>query len=218
MVALLTPELANWPLGARLEMIEGPAAEPITLAEALDHVRALNTQEDDYLTRLITVVRRQAEYTTRRALMPQTLALVMDGFPHGCAIRVPRPPTIAIASITYLDDGGSPTRQTLDPAIYQVDLPHGPYAGYGRIWPVPDQAWPATAPYTMNAVEVTFRAGYVDPAGGSPEQPAVPEDLVHGMLLMLGELYKSRSLSIPGSVSSPTVIQARNLWAPYRVY
>jgi uncharacterized phiE125 gp8 family phage protein len=223
--------LPLWIPGAvpHLDLITPPTEEPISLDVAIAHLRALNTEEDDYITRLIGVTRRMVEYATRRSLMPQTWQVVMDQFPWGswtggaigwgsaAIIRLPRPPIIAVESITYrVADGSSPVEQILDPACYQVDLPYGPYAGYGRLRPTPYTEWPLTPDQALDAVKITYQAGYVD--RGSPAQTTVPEDLIQAMLLLLSELYKSRSVSIPGSVSTPTVIQARHLWAAYRVY
>jgi len=236
---LLDPGLVTWPLSeyasrygvhARVEVVEDPVEEPILLADAIDHVRAINTEEDAYIGRLIKVVRRFAEYTTRRSLMPQTLALVMDRFPLGrvgwpvlgassAVIHVPRPPIISIESITYIDDAGSPAEQTLDPALYQTDLPRGPHAGYGRVRPIPNQFWPMTACRTLDAVRVTYRAGYLDTTSppASPPQSVVPDDLVHGMLLML-VVNDARPTETMAERTTPATIRARSLLMPYRVY
>lgn len=212
-------------IDARVDLITPPTGEPMLWEEVTDHLRAMNTEDAAYIQRLIPVARRALEYATRRSFMPQTLQLVMGGFPgswswpgvfrHGSAlIRVPRPPIISIDSIVYLSDG-SPSEQTLDAARYQVDLPYGPNAGYGRIRPVAHQCWPQTVCHTFDAVRVTYQAGYVDRS--SPPQPNMPADLKHAMLLVIGELYKSRSESVPVG-NAPALIRARSLWAPYRVY
>jgi uncharacterized phiE125 gp8 family phage protein len=210
---------------AHEDLVTPPTSEPITLDDAIVHLRALNTNEDDYIDRLCSVVRRAAEFYTRRAIMPQTWALVMDRFPrrhgwgasfglsHSPLIRVGHPPVTSIVSITYVDVNGAP--QTLDPSQYEVDLPKGPYAGYARIRTAPGVTWPDTMRHVFDAVRVTFTAGYLD-TSLTPPVPDVPEDLVHGMLLLMGELYKTRSLST--TTPTPALISARWLWSPYRVY
>jgi hypothetical protein len=52
----------------------------------------------------------------------------------------------------------------------------------------------------------------------SPAEPSIPEDILHGQLLVIGEMYKLRSLSVHAFNQAPAVLQARNLWNAYRVY
>lgn len=197
---------------ARVDLLTAPTREPIDPFEAIDHLRAMNTDDEPYVSRLVPVARRAIEYATRRSCMPQTKQLVLSRFPR--IIRVPEPPIISIEAITYLTDG-SPSEQSLDADHYQVDLPYGPYAGYGLIRPAAGQCWPTVACERLGAVRVTYQAGYVDRS--SPPRPNVPADLTHAMLLVIGELFKSRSESVPVG-NAPALIRARALWAPYKVY
>jgi uncharacterized phiE125 gp8 family phage protein len=188
-----------------------PTAEPIDLAYVRDfHLRVTNDDvEDAYLDRLISVARRQGESFTGRAWMPQTWAMILPAFPR--VIRIPKPPLIDLVSITYFD--GDDMSQTVDSSTYRVSRPSGPLAKGGTVTPV--DTWPTTAT-RPDAVRVTFEAGYVD--GSSPPGIDVPEDLVHGMLLIIGELYKQRSVSVTlgfGSQSA-ALISAQHLWVPYR--
>lgn len=200
-----------------LELVTPPGEEPIDLEFVRDqHLRVANDDaEDDYISRLIRSTRRAAERTTRRALITQDWALVMDRFPCGGCIEVPRPPLQEVLSIKYLDDQGA--EQTLNPSVYKVSTPYGPNAQKGRITPAYNEVWPTTR-YEIDAVTVTFRAGYVSPT--SPPAPNVPEDIVHGMLLMMGELYKIRSESVPSFTgqAAPAIVRAYDLWMPYRVH
>lgn len=197
-----------------LELVEPPTTEPITVTEVLtDHLRSPNVDEEQpYAERLLKTARIMAERSTRRALMPQTWDLVMDGFPYP-EILVPRPPLIEIVSITYVDADG--VEQTLDAADYQVSAPKGPRAGRGRIRPAYGKTWPSTRAQ-MDAVTVTFEAGYE--SVGSPASPDVPDDIIQGMLLVVGELYKQRSESVHAFNQNPALIRARDIWLGYRVY
>jgi uncharacterized phiE125 gp8 family phage protein len=56
------------------------------------------------------------------------------------------------------------TTQTLSTSRYQVDAKRRP----GRMRPAYGYSWPATRPSTVNAVTVTFVAGY-GPAASVPE-------------------------------------------------
>lgn len=208
-----------WDEGVRwhLEEVEAPEDLPIELAFVRDqHLKVVNgSAEDDYIQHLIRVATKQAERFTQRAMVEQTLSMVLSRFPR-CEIEVARPPLISVESIAYIDTDGA--LQTLDESRYEVSAPHGPTCRRGRIKPVKWGSWPETDPEAMDAVTVTFRAGYVD--GSSPSQPDVPEDIKHGMLLLISELYKSRSISIIGFGISvnPALVSARSLWWPYRVF
>jgi hypothetical protein len=221
-----------------VDLIVAPTEEPVTLDAAVAHLRAMNTQDTatgGVIDGLRTVVRRQCEYFTRRALPPQTCELVLDRFPdqrypptagqhaglygawfglgrHAGVLLLPRPPLIEVISIVYVDEAGAD--QTLDPSTYQVDIPVGPLARPGRVRPVPGTAWPTTQHGRLDAVRLRYRCGYV--TGGSPETMDVPADLTHGQLVMLSELYKVRSESVPLG-STPALIRAKALWQPYRV-
>jgi uncharacterized phiE125 gp8 family phage protein len=200
--------------------ITPPLEQPLTVAVVRDtHLRVTNgTIEDDYITRLIRTTTQVAERVTRRALMPQTRELVLSRFPVGAGrIEVPWPPLIEVVSIDYVDPDGTPQTLTVSPPQYQVSAPFGPTCGKGVLVPARGETWPSTDVETPDAVTVTFRCGYID--GGSPEQAAPPEDIVHAQLLMIGEMYKQRSESVIGFGISvnPAVIRARDLWREYRV-
>lgn len=197
-----------------LTLVEPPALEPLSMTAVRDHhLRVSNgTAEDAYINRLIKATRRSGESFTRRSWMPQTWEQAMDRFPNG-PIYVQRPPLISITSIAYLDVDGAP--QTLSASAYKVSQ-SGRENRYSRIAPVYGTVWPV-ARCEMDAVVITFEAGYVDT--GSPAVADVPEDLTHGQLLVIGELYKQRSDSVNAfSQQQPAMIRARDLWARHRVF
>lgn len=193
-----------------LELITPPASEPLEVEFVRDwHLRvASGSAEDDYLLQLIKAARRAGERITRRSFHPQTWALVLDAFPTW-EIVVPRPPLRSVTSITYLDEDG--VEQTLQgsPLGYTVSTPSGPYAKYGRIRPAYGETWPATRAQ-QGAVTVTFEAGY--------DVDGVPEDILQGMLLTVGEFYKQRSESVHAFNQNPALIRARDLFMGYRAY
>jgi uncharacterized phiE125 gp8 family phage protein len=150
-----------------LEVIEKP--DPLDVLE-VEFVRDLHLRsaagdaEDDYIEQAIRTAYRMAERTTRRALAPQTLALVIDErFPCG-DILLPRPPLLSVSSIAYIDGDGAEQELTGSPAEFQVSTPSGPQAGYGRLRPLYGQPWPTTR-CVLDAVTVTYRAGYPEEEG-----------------------------------------------------
>lgn len=220
-----TLPLEDYGVQSRNDVLVEPTDEPLTLEDAKTHLRVTNTSEDAYVSDLIVVARDEGEEYTRRSWMPQTRALMMDRFPCGglvgAVIRVGRPPVREIVSIEYIDPAG--VTQTLDPATYQVDLPRGSKASYARLRPVPDTWWPDTQCGRLDAVTITYLAGYavdVTSPQTSPPTPdviTVPKKLLHGMKLMIGELYKTRAESV-NAVQAEALIRARALWHGYRVY
>jgi uncharacterized phiE125 gp8 family phage protein len=204
-------------LRAHLELVTAPTAEPLALANVRDnHLRVTNgTAEDAYIEALIKVSRRRAERVTRRALPTQTWRLVLDRFPCERELLLPLPPLQEVVSVDYLDEDGE--RQTWggSPLPYDVAIPSGPTAGRARIAPVYDTTWPDHR-VQLGSVRVTFTCGYAD--AGSPALPDVPEDITHGMLLMIGELYKQRSESVHAFNQNPALVRARDLWLAYQVY
>lgn len=194
-----------------LTLVEPPEDEPLTVEEVRDdHLRTSNgSAENAYIDRLIRATRREGERLTRRAWMPQTWTQALDWFP--AVIHLQRPPLIEVESIVYIDGDG--VAQTLASTEYKVS-PAGDGNRLSRITPAYGKCWPVTRSET-DAVTVRCRCGYVD--GGSPEAAAVPEDLTHGQLLMIGELYKQRSESVNAFQQLPAMIRARDLWQRYRV-
>ena len=166
-----------------------PLAEPITLAEALTHLREVGDggANDAYITSIITVARTACEGRTERSLITTPWLLKLDGFPD--AIELASPPLIAVQSVQYLDDLGA--LQTLDPADYVVDTQSEP----GYLVPAPEATWPTTQAGAINTVRVAYTAGY-GPTGAS-----VPAPLRHWILLAITELYETRN----GSSDRPQV-------------
>lgn len=209
-----------WDDGVRwhLEQLEAVDFEldPLTLAFVRDsHLRVTSgTVENDYITSLMKTSFRRAERVTQRSLIPQQKALVLDRFPCW-AIELPQPPCVSVESITYLDEDGAEQTLSGSPAEYDVSLPSGPTAGRARITPLYGMSWPA-ARCQPDAVTVTFTAGY--PLAGSREVADIPEDITHGRLLMIAELYRQRSESVREPNQTPAMIRARELWLAYKAY
>lgn len=208
----------RWDVGLdwRTDVIEAATELSVELAVVRDdHLKRPSATEDDFILRLIRVSTRMGERITRRAWMPQTRALVMSRFPYW-QIELPWPPLIEIESITYVDSDG--VTQTLDPETYQVSAPTGPTCRKGRVAPAVGEYWPITQSGALEAVTVTYRCGYLV-AGSSPPEAAVPDDLVHAQLLVIGELFEQRSDSAVAfdSSSAPAFRAARAMWLDYQV-
>ena len=155
---------------------------PVSIAEAKEHLRVEFADDDNYITALIGAAVDYVERHTRRALMPQTVLLTRDDFPD--VIEPPLPPLQSVASISYIDTEGSP--QTLNPSTYDIDNVSEP----GRIVSSIGNQWPSTS-IAINAVSVTFIAGYVDAA-------SVPPQIKQAILLSIGHWYENREQVVEG--------------------
>ena len=165
-----------------------PAVEPITVEE----LRAeLGIPADAYpglrLERLIASARSLAEAFTGRSFIRRTITLQLDAFPDrgmpwwdgvrqapraaftgGAPLVLPRPPALALASITWWDEAGTPT--DLDLTTVTLDTMSEP----ARIHLNAGQSWPATR--ERAGVQIVFDAGYGDNAFDVP--PEVAEAIV----------------------------------------
>lgn len=198
-----------------LKQTVAPLAEPLLVADDVvkQHLRMIDTSEDALITLILGKCREACELITRRALITQTWLMVLDKFPapgletasanwYGPSwgtgpgpltvvrpdgqtlyeIYVPLPPLQSVTSIYYWDSTTG-LRTLLDPSTYIVDNVSEP----ARIVPAPNTSWPATL-NRINAVEVTFVAGYGD-SGAS-----VPSGIKDWLLMMAGTLYENREL------------------------
>lgn len=169
-----------WSLSISVE----PSAEPISLAEAKDHLRITDSNEDSLIAVYITAARLYAEAYTKRQLVTATWLLKLDRFPTH-EIRVPLPPLSSVTSVAYVDENGSP--QTWGSSLYQTDLKSEP----GRIKPIEGGTFPSTQSDTYATVTVTFVAGYGD-------DDAVPQRFKHAIKLMVSHWFEFREPVIDG--------------------
>ena len=162
-----------------------PASEPITTAEAKSQLRIDSSDEDTLVDNYITVARQTLETLMRRAFITQTITLKYDSFPS--RIRLPRPPSASVTSITYVDTDGA--TQTWDSANYVLDSQVEP----ASIQPAYGVDYPNTRTQP-NAVTVTYVAGY-----GSASD--VPESIRLAIRLLVGSYYENREATSVAKVN-----------------
>lgn len=181
-----------------------PTLEPVTLAEMRAHLRLDSHDENEYVGTLLQAGREYLETQTGRSFVQQTWKLLMDDFPDAEVIRPPRPPLLAVSSITYVDVDGD--TQTWDSEEYEVDR----YTEPGRIYLAYGESYP-TARDIENAVCVTYTAGYGEPDGtAAASQAAVPESIKHALKMLVSHWYENREPVITGSspASLPLAVQS----------
>jgi uncharacterized phiE125 gp8 family phage protein len=146
-----------------LQLVTPPAEEPVSLAEAKQHLRVDGGDDDLLIGSLITAARQAAETKTDRQLITARWKLVLDAFPGpslmqsatgasfslpGHAILLAKCPVQSVVSIEYMDMNGA--TQVMPASDYVLDAACEP----ARLTPVFGKSWPPTLPQ-MGAVSVT---------------------------------------------------------------
>ena len=138
-------------------LLEAPVVEPVSVAQAICHLRENeDTSQIELIRGLIRTARETVEGFTNNALVRQVWRVTFDHFP--ALFELPIVPVRSISSIQYVDSAGA--TQTWASSKYQVDLITSDRV---RIRPVYGQTWPSTQPNTFNAVTINFVAGYAVP-------------------------------------------------------
>jgi uncharacterized phiE125 gp8 family phage protein len=182
--------LANAPT-----LVTAPTSEPVTMAEAKGYLRQDLSDEDALIGALVAAARQYVERALNRALITQTWRLKLDDFycaPYYCetdnTIRLPRVPLQSVSSITYLDYDG--TSQTWSSTEYQVDAASEP----GRVTTASGEWWPETQSEAINAVTITYVAGY----GAAAD---VPQGIRQALLFLVKHWFDQREpVSATGAI------------------
>ena len=188
-----------------IKIITPPASEPVLLADAVLHCRIDGTDEIALGTALSVAAREYCEKYSGRAYITQTIRASFDGWPR-FPINLPRPPLASVSSVKYY--GEDNTEYTLDAANYYVDTDAEP----GRIALAAGISLPATTLRDINAVQVTYTAGYGAAAA------AVPQRVKQAMLLLIGYWYQNREAAAIGKVSSEISFAVQSLLGLDRVW
>lgn len=184
-----------------LRVTTPPTAEPMSLAEAREHLRVDHYEDDGVITGCVLAARQHIENTTGLALVATTFTMTLDEFP-GLQIELPREPVQSVSAVRYTNDAGVVT--TWSSSEYEVDL----YSMPPRLRPRDGYSWPSPKD-VLGAVQIEFVAGY----GGVQ---AVPQPIMQAMRLLVGHFYENREASVVGTsaVALPFAVDA--LLAPYR--
>ncbi|WP_430009970.1 head-tail connector protein [Methylophaga lonarensis] len=162
-----------------------PEAEPVTLQEARDQVRADNNDEDALLSEYIAAARDYCEKRTGLPLMPQTFVLYADRFFPEMVLK---PNLLEVVAVRYLDVNGD--EQTVDAADYVANK----VGTLGSVYPAYQQQWPQTLP-VKNAVQVEFKCGFAS-------RNKVPDSIRSAMKLLIGHWFLNREAVVIGATVS----------------
>jgi uncharacterized phiE125 gp8 family phage protein len=174
-------------------LLEGPAVEPVLLAEAKAHLRLTADDEDDLVGALIAAARVAVETEIRRVLIAQGWRVIVDDWPED-GVTLPLVPAQSVEAVRAIDSEGAATELSeddyeFDAADYSVTL--DPVSGAARY-------------------EIDFTAGYG--AAGTD----VPQPLRQAIRLLVTHWYEHRSALTLGDDAAATPLGYRELIAPYR--
>jgi len=185
-----------------------PATEPITTAQAKEHLRVDVSDEDDYIDLLITAARRFCEAYTNRVFITQTWRQNENEFTNPIPLMVN--PVISLTSLKYYDTDGTQQTLTDDPTNFQKDF----NSDTAAIYEGTTNAFPAISATIINPIEIITVCGY----GAASD---VPEDIKHAIKIMISYFYENREMinvpiaSIATQIPVPTAVYS--LLNRYRV-
>ena len=186
-------------------LVTPPAAEPLSLAEAKAHLRLEVSEDDVQVAALIKAARQWAEGYLWRRIVTQTWELLLDGFPARGNFELPEghlSGLIPVSFVKYLPVSGP--LQTLATSAYLVDsasVPGRILLPFGGVWPTTLCQW--------DSVQAQYTVGWA--------VSDVPEDVKHGLLLVVSQLYEHRTPEVTGAIVSQVRFAVEALLAPHRL-
>jgi len=168
----------------------GVGDRPISVADAKEHLRIVDTTEDDaYIGALIDAATTWCEDYCDRTFADKQYTVAFDDF-FGTRIELPRPPVRlnavssgATVTISYVDTGGATQTLTFSQSgtqEFRLDRDHVP----ALVYPLYLEVWPSVR-LDDKAVQITYLAGY----GGAAN---VPTPAKHAIKMLVGHWYLNR--------------------------
>ncbi len=186
------------------KVITQPESEPVTIAEAKQHLRVDGTDEDTYINMLIKVSRQMCESYSGLSFLTQQREIKLDRFPCG-NIYLPYGPVQSVDDFVYFD-GDDVSQVMVVNDNYTLDLSYQP----ARIQRV--ESWP-TVYSKMSSVVISYTAGYAN-----DDHDPLPEVIKSAILLQLGTLYENRQNDIVGATVNAVNSNSEFLLDTIKVY
>ena len=191
-------------------VVEAPTKEPVTVDEAITHLREdIGFAQASYIMALIRAARQHVESITGYAALEQIWEVPRRSFPASRGPRLQRwareerePLYLPggnikdVVSIKYVDTDG----ETKDYEDFHLRKAPPPLVE-------PLSEWPATADRS-DAVLVRIKVGHETPE-------AVPEPLRQAMLLLIGHWYANREAVNVGNIVNEYPMAVDALLQPY---
>jgi uncharacterized phiE125 gp8 family phage protein len=163
-----------------LELVEAPAAMPITLAEVKEQLRIEHADDDVLITRLIAVAVSYTDVTGAlgHAMIAQKWAQWFGPNPTQ-QVRLALGPVTSVTAVKYYDENGDLQTDTL--SNYQVTGTG--FATY--VEPKSGFNWPTTQ-QRSDAIKIEYQIGYGTSAND------VPQGIRHALMMLIGHWYDTR--------------------------
>jgi uncharacterized phiE125 gp8 family phage protein len=170
------------------DLVTAPANEPVTTAEAKDHllIDTTTTDFDTYIALLIKASRKFIEARTGYICNASTWALYLDTWKEDALVYINKKPITAITKVEYIADGTT-TYTTLTPADYHAAVKHNPPVV--KLLDMPNLA------DIPNAVKITFTAGHTASAD-------IPEYITQAIKILLRQMFENRTEEVTGTIVS----------------
>jgi uncharacterized phiE125 gp8 family phage protein len=182
-------------------IVNGPAIEPVALADAKKWLKLETNDDDDVVGALITAARLMVEAQIRRMLITQTWRLIYDCWPNGRRIKVPLAPFQSLTAMRVYDAAG--VAQAVSASLYYVDsAPDAARIIFGGP--------PQNPGRNAAGVEIDIVVGY----GATPE--SVPEPLRQAIRTLVTDWYENRGDADAGDMANALPSSVRALVAPYQ--
>ena len=195
-----------------LNLITDAVDEPVTLAQAKDHLRIDGTTEDAYIQSLIYAARKAIEGEINRPIGEQTFELGISKWPD-LKIELPRLPFQSLISIKYTVEAGTVTTlhdtessPAVESEIFHTD--EGDDYTPGTLYLKSGESWPSDTLAPGYPIRIRFTAGITD----------LSEDLYHAHLLTLAHLFEHRETVTEGQPMTEVPMSAKWLCQPHRYY
>ena len=185
-----------------LKVVTAAASNPIAQSEAKTHLRVTTSDEDAYITNLITAATQMAQNYTNSYFIDTTLRMNFSYFPEG-EFRLYGGKINSLTHIKYYNDDNSLTTWSAD--NYSVNLDAEPcLITYSETSTLPNTY------LRSDSVQATYVSGY----GSSSSD--VPMAIRQAILILIGHLYENRQEVVFGS---PKVMPKASEWLldPYRI-
>ena len=167
------------------KLITPPLEEPITLAEAKEHLRVLSLDEDALIGSLITAARQWCEGFQNTIYLTQTWLLTFDEWPT-FPIELSKSPLQSVTKIEYIDENSNAT--IWDQSNYIIDNIASP----GRVALKSNYNIPSITLQEINGVQITFVAGHTTSDDVSGKVKAA-------MKLLISHWYENREAVVVGN-------------------
>lgn len=182
-------------------LINPPASEPLSLADAKRFLRVEHDDDDDVILSIIGAARGYIESHTRTALITQTWRLVRDAWPANGVVRVVPAPVQSVSAARVYD--GEHSAIDIDPGVFVADLATSEICAPAFSLPQPRRA--------KAGIEMDVVIGFGDQAED------VPAPLRQAVRHLVAHWYENRGLAVVGHNVALMPASVNAMLTAYRV-